>query len=141
MHEFSTAVSIVEAVKRAAESHGAKRVSKISLQIGKLSMLNHEQLKFGIEIASKDTIVEGAEVIIEPLVIKITCKKCGTESVVKEKGTLYEVLTSLACSSCTAKDVKVIQGRECVVKDIKAIVEDDVSSTPFSRTRRCRLIR
>ena len=123
MHEFSTAVSIVEAVKKAAMSHGVVKVVGITLQIGKLSMLNHDQLLFGIEMASKDSAVEGAKVTIEPLPTKIRCRKCGTESEITQEGALYEILTSLTCSKCSTKDVEVIQGRECIIKDIQAEVE------------------
>ncbi len=125
MHEFSTAVSIVEAVKRAAKSYGAPKVVGITLQIGKLSMLNHDQLLFGIEIASKDSVAEDAKVTIEPLVTKIRCRKCEAESDVTQEGALYEILSSMACSHCQSKDVEVIQGRECVIKDIQAEVEKE----------------
>lgn len=125
MHEFSTAVSIVDAVKRAAESYGATKVMRITLQIGKLSMLNHDQLLFGIDIASKDSIVEGAKVTIEPLTTKIRCRKCGADSEITQKGPLYDILTSMACSQCQSKDVELIQGRECVIKDIQAEVEKE----------------
>ena len=123
MHEFSTAVSIVEAVKKAAMSYGVAKVVGITLQIGKLSMLNHDQLLFGIEMASKDSTVEGATVTIEPLPTKIRCRKCGVESEITQEGALYEILTSLACSQCSSKDVEVIQGRECIIKDIQVEVE------------------
>jgi len=123
MHEFSTAVSIVEAVKRAAKDYGATKVVAITLQIGKLSMLNHDQLLFGIEIASKDSIAEGAKVTIEPLITKIRCRKCKAESEVLQDGQLFEILSSLNCSTCKAKDVEVIQGRECIIKDIQAEVD------------------
>ncbi len=125
MHEFSTAVSIVEAVKRTAKSHGATKVVKITLQIGQFSMLNHDQLIFGIEIASKNSIVEGAETSIEPLTTRIRCRQCGAESDVTQEGPLYEILSSLTCSKCNTKDVEIIQGRECIIKDIQAEVEQE----------------
>jgi hydrogenase nickel incorporation protein HypA/HybF len=125
MHEFSTAVNIVESVKKAAQSYGANRVLTINLQIGKLSMLNHDQLLFGIEIASKGTIVEGAKVSINPLPTKIICKKCGKESSMQEEGSLYEILSSLACPHCGTKTVDITQGRECIVKDIQAVVNEE----------------
>lgn len=124
MHEFSTAVNIIEAVKRAAKDYGATRVLRISLQIGKLSMLNPDQLLFGLEIAAKDSIAEGAKVSIEPLPTKIHCNQCGEESVIKEEGSIYEMLSSLACPKCHSRDVNVIQGRECIVKDVQAEVEE-----------------
>jgi Zn finger protein HypA/HybF involved in hydrogenase expression len=88
-------------------------------------MLNHDQLLFGIEIAAKGSVAEGAKVIIDPLATKIRCRKCDTESEVPEKGALYEILASLGCSKCQSKDVEVIQGRECVVKDIQAEIEKE----------------
>lgn len=124
MHEFSTAVNIIEAVKRTARSHGVKKVTAIKLQIGKLSMLNQDQLLFGLEIAAKDTVAEGAKVLIEDLPIRIRCHQCGKESTIAEEGTLFEILTSLTCPKCHEKDVVVIQGRECVIKDIQAVVEE-----------------
>lgn len=125
MHEFSTAVSIIEAVKRAAKSYDATKVVGITLQIGKLSMLNHDQLVFGMEIASKGSVAEGAKVTIEPLPTKIRCRQCCIESEVTQEGALYEILSSLTCSQCQTKDVEVIQGRECIIKDIQAEVEKE----------------
>lgn len=125
MHEFSTAVSIIEAIKRAAKDYGATKVTGITIQIGKLSMLNHDQLLFGLEIATKDSIVEGAKITIEPLPIKIRCNRCATKSIVNKEGALYEVLSSLTCPKCKARDIDIIQGRECVVKDIQAVLDEE----------------
>jgi hydrogenase nickel incorporation protein HypA/HybF len=125
MHEFSTAVNIIEAVKRAAKSYGATRVVGITLQIGKLSMLNQDQLLFGLEIASQGTVAQNAKINIEPLLTKIRCKQCSAESDVTQEGSLYDILSSLKCPKCESKNVDVSQGRECVVKDIKAEIEED----------------
>lgn len=125
MHEFSTAVGIVNAVKRAADSHKATKISIIRLQIGPLSMLNHDQLIFGIEIASKGTILEGAEILIETLSIKTLCKDCGTETVLDEQKPMYDLLTALICPKCGSKNVEIIQGRECIIRDIKAVVDSE----------------
>ena len=125
MHEFSTAVGIVNSVKRAAGLHKATRVAAIRLQIGPLSMLNHDQLLFGIEIASKDTILEGADISIEILSIKTICKECGTETVIVEQKPIYELLATLVCPKCGSKSVEIIQGRECIIKDIKAVIDSD----------------
>jgi len=124
MHEFSTAVSIVQAVTEAATIHGATRVAAIHLQIGQMSMLNHDQLLFGIEIAARETMAENAAVTIEVLPIRILCKSCGAESVPKGEQSLYDVLSSMVCPKCSSREVEVVQGRECIVKDIEAVVEE-----------------
>jgi len=49
-----------------------KRVSKINLEIGELTFINVEQLKFAFEVISKSTICEGAEIevkFIKPYVV------------------------------------------------------------------------
>jgi hydrogenase nickel incorporation protein HypA/HybF len=125
MHELSTAVGIVNAVKRAASSHNATRVTAIRLQIGQLSMLNHDQLLFGIEIASKDTILEGAEISIEVLTIKTICRDCGTETFTEEEKPIYDLLVAMACPKCESRNVEIVQGRECVIRDIKVVVDPD----------------
>ncbi len=125
MHEFSTAVGIVNAVKRAAGSHKATKIIAIRLQIGPLSMLNHDQLIFGIEIAAKGTILEGAEISIEVLAVKTLCKNCGTEKVIEEQKPIYDLLATLICDKCDSKSLEITQGRECVIKDIKAVVDSD----------------
>ena len=122
MQEFSTAVSIVQAVTEAAATHGATKVAAIHLQIGQMSMLNHDQLLFGIEIAARDTIAEKAAVTIEVLPIRILCRSCGAESVPEAQQSLYEMLSAMACPKCSSREVEVVQGRECVIKDIEAIV-------------------
>jgi hydrogenase nickel incorporation protein HypA/HybF len=124
MHEFSTAVSIVQAVTEAATIHGATRVAAIHLQIGQMSMLNHDQLLFGIEIAARETMAENAAVTIEVLPIRILCKSCGVESALKGEQSLYDVLSTMACPKCSSREVEVVQGRECIVKDIEAVVDE-----------------
>jgi hydrogenase nickel incorporation protein HypA/HybF len=124
MHEFSTAVSIVQAVTDAATTHGATRVAAIHLQVGQMSMLNHDQLLFGIEIAAQETVAQNAKVTIEVLPIKIACKSCGTESIPEGEQSIYEILSSMTCPKCGSREVDVIQGRECIVKDIEAVVDD-----------------
>jgi len=123
MHEFSTALGIVETVKRVAKDHGATRVISIHLQVGDLTLLNHDQLRFGIEVASQGTIAEGAEVVIEALPVRIVCKQCGAESTIENQSMLYELLSAMKCRKCGAVDVDIVQGRECIIKDIRATVE------------------
>jgi hydrogenase nickel incorporation protein HypA/HybF len=124
MHEFSTAVSIVQAVTEAATIHGATRVAAIHLQIGQMSMLNHDQLLFGIEIAARETMAENAAVTIEVLPIRILCKSCGAESALRGEQSLYDMLSTMVCPKCSSREVEVIQGRECIVKDIEAVVDE-----------------
>ena len=76
MHEFSTAVGVVETVLDVARQNNAIKVKKIELVVGEFTMLNDDQLKFSFEIASEGTIAEGAEVIIKKQKGEIECLDC-----------------------------------------------------------------
>ena len=54
MHELSMAQGILNAVLETAEQNGATDVTEIVIEIGKLAMLNPEQVKFMLDVFSKD---------------------------------------------------------------------------------------
>ncbi len=60
MHEFSAACSIVETAVAAAEENNATKVSVVNVEVGAFTFLVPEQLIFNFEIASKNTVIEGA---------------------------------------------------------------------------------
>ncbi len=123
LHEFSTAQTIIENVIKVAEKYNAKRVTEINLEIGALTMLNLEQLTFSLKILSEKTIVEGAKFKINYIPVKLKCLNCGYETVIKTESLINsewpEFIFQLKCLKCQSKDVEVIEGRNCIIKDIK----------------------
>lgn len=71
MHELSMAQGILNAVLETAEQNSATEVTEIVIEIGKLAMLNPEQVKFMLDVLSKDTIAENAKIVIENLEVEI----------------------------------------------------------------------
>ena len=65
MHELSMAQGILNAVLDTAEANDAIRVTDMIIEIGKLAMLNPEQLKFMLGVLCKDTIAEDANKIFQ----------------------------------------------------------------------------
>ncbi len=76
---MSFAQSLIDNVVRIAEEKGAKKVSKVVVEIGKLLMLNPEQLKFCYEVVSKGTIAENSELELIEVKPIIKCSICGKE--------------------------------------------------------------
>ena len=74
MHELSIAQEIIENTIKSAQEHNTKKVESITLEVGKLLMLNPDQLKFGLEMLSKDTIAEDMKIEIKFIPAKIKCK-------------------------------------------------------------------
>jgi len=76
MHELGIAQEIVEIV--CAQAGGA-RVKRIVLQIGKLSAVLPEAVRFCFDLCTEGTIAEGAELeIVEPAGVA-RCRMCNGE--------------------------------------------------------------
>ena len=62
MHELSMAQGIINAVIDTAESNNATEVNEVTIELGRLAMVNPEQLKFILGVLVENTIVEDAEI-------------------------------------------------------------------------------
>jgi len=125
MHEFSTMQSIVNAILEEAKKYNAKEINKIILQIGELTFLGKEQLKFAFDILKEGTIMEKAELVIEDVKAKVKCNHCGYEGGVEYglKDEFHIYFPILKCPNC-GKNVEIIKGRECNIKSVEMEIED-----------------
>lgn len=120
MHELSYATSILNTILEHVNNMDKKitKVSKISLEIGELTFINFEQLKFAFEVIAESTICEGAELEVEYIKPHIVCKDCGYEGNL-EATDEFEVV----CPECGSLSLKIEGGKEFNIKN--AIVEFD----------------
>lgn len=126
MHELSTTKSILDTVLSVAKEHHAGKVLEVNLEIGDLTFLNMDQIKFWFEILSEDTIVKGAVLNINKVPIKVKCLDCSYEG---ETGYFGEEMHSLEllsnfipplkCKHCGSINISVTSGKECMIKNIK----------------------
>jgi hydrogenase nickel incorporation protein HypA/HybF len=123
MHELSLAVSIIETAIRAAKEHDAKKILEINVEIGDLTVVSEDRLRFTLEITSKDTIAENAKINIERKPGRIRCMKCGYEGEnppTDDDPLQHLLMSSLKCPKCGNTHTEIIGGRELGVKDIVA---------------------
>ena len=118
MHELSIAQEIIENTIKSAQEYNAKKVEKITLEVGKLLMLNPEQLKFGLELLSKDTLCKGMKIEIKFVPAKIKCKNNHVTSISTDVEFL-DIAKHLKCSCCDS-EFEIIGGRELIIKRIVA---------------------
>lgn len=114
--------SILGTILRVAEEHGAERVAEVNMEVGELTFLNPEQLRFSFKVLSEKTIAEGAVLNIKRVKPKIRCLDCGYEGPSKYDGSEYHALDIpiiLRCGSCGGVNIEIAAGRECNVKDIR----------------------
>lgn len=76
MHEFSITCNIVEVVEQAAEG---RKVSRVVLEIGKLSGVMCEAIAFCFPEVARGTPAEGAELDIREINASARCEVCATE--------------------------------------------------------------
>ena len=66
MHEMHLLHSLKADLLKSAEENKVKKISKIYLRMGEFSEINPEILKFYFEQEGKETLFEGAEILIDP---------------------------------------------------------------------------
>jgi hydrogenase nickel incorporation protein HypA/HybF len=81
-------------------------------------MLNPEQLKFLLDILVEDTIMKNAEIVLEEIPITIECNNCNFKGNANTEGSDH-YLTVVTCPDCGERNLEIVTGRECNVKNIR----------------------
>lgn len=124
MHELSMAQGIIDAVLETAESNNATEVTEVAIEIGRLAMINPEQLSFMLDVLSENTIVEDAKFEIEEIPVEIDCPECGFHGEA-ELDDLDHYAPIVECPKCENNRLSILNGKDCVVKNIIIEKPDD----------------
>jgi hydrogenase nickel incorporation protein HypA/HybF len=104
MHEMSLAEGIRGIVEDSARTQGFTRVKAVVLEIGALSSVEVEALRFCFEVVMRGTIAEGARMDIESVPGTGWCLPCGKSVPI---AALYD-----ACPECGSYQVQATGGTE-----------------------------
>jgi hydrogenase nickel incorporation protein HypA/HybF len=110
MHEFSIARSIVDIAEEAVTSREGRSVERIILDIGRLSGIELDALTFVWEAATKESVLEGAERIINTIPARAKCLECEQEF---EPAELMD-----ACPHCGSYFYDILKGKEMQVRSL-----------------------
>ena len=124
MHELSMAQGILNVVIENAENNDATSVEKVVIEIGKLALLNPEQVQFMLGVLKEDTIAENAEFVIEEVPVEIKCSQCDYEGVVVTDD-LDHYAPMVTCPKCESYKVEVLNGKDVTVRDLVIEKPDD----------------
>jgi hydrogenase nickel incorporation protein HypA/HybF len=109
MHELGITRNIVAIVSEHAR--GA-RVKRVGLEIGKLSAVLPEAIRFCFDVCSKNTLLEGSELSIREIDGRGRCQDCEEEL----------VLTQLfGRCSCGSRKITCIAGEEMKIKEMELL--------------------
>jgi hydrogenase nickel incorporation protein HypA/HybF len=114
MHEFSMMEKILRVILLESKRHSAKGILEINLEVGELTFLNPDQLRFAFEVLSEGTVAERAKLNIEKVGARIKCPHCGYAGPISYEGPedhLGYMPAFLECSICGSQELEVTSGR------------------------------
>ncbi len=108
MHELSLSGAIVNtAVKHA----GGRRVTVVTLRVGRLRQVVPDTLEFYFEFVARGTPCEGARLEQEVIDARLRCRPCTRE---------WEIeIPAFRCPTCGGSEVQIATGNEFEVESIE----------------------
>ncbi len=113
MHELSLAESMRELIVEQSERQGFTRVTKVLLEVGELSHVEADAMRFCFESVMHNSPASEADLEICHLEGRSRCPECGFEGPLKQ---LYD-----PCSRCGTFGQKVIQGDAVRIKSLEVL--------------------
>jgi hydrogenase nickel incorporation protein HypA/HybF len=111
MHEFSIAQSIMEIVLAEAQKANARRVIKVTLNIGELAGVLPESLSFCFELLAKSTIAENAVLTVNRIPVNALCSHCKINIQIRDNRYL--------CPHCGQSAIELTSGRELQIAQLE----------------------
>ena len=126
MHELSIISSLVDNVLEFVEREKVARVLCVRIGVGEFTQLETEQLKFGYEAVTKETLLEGSSLEIETVEAAVKCPHCCYSGKPKfwDGALSFASVPTLQCPVC-GKAAEATQGDDCAIKTIQFIREND----------------
>ena len=111
MHELSVVAGLFETLIEQAKTHSAKKVTTVTLRVGKLAGVVPELLESAFDMYKKGTIAEEAKLWVVDVPLRIHCRACGNETEIQSWVFL--------CGACTSPDLEILQGTEMILDRIE----------------------
>lgn len=109
MHELSIANGIVEAC---AERAMGARVVRVIVEVGKLSAVMPDALRFCFDVCARDTPLEGAALEIVETPGRAVCRECGGE---------IALSSFFECCACGSASLRVVAGEEMKLREMEIV--------------------
>jgi hydrogenase nickel incorporation protein HypA/HybF len=109
MHELAVTQEIVEILRERA---GKRKVRRVVIEIGKLSLILPDAVRFCFDLCAEGTPAEGAQLeILEPAG-RARCRDCGGEVALEQP---------FGRCACGSTDLDWISGEELKVKEMEVL--------------------
>ena len=108
MHELGITENIVAIAIQYSEG---LPVTKITLEIGQLSAVMPDAIRFCFDVCCRGTVLEGATLEIMEIPGLGRCRQCGTEMSLAQPFGI--------CDRCGSVELEIIQGEELKIKEME----------------------
>ena len=113
MHEMSLCENIRDILEDQAQTDGFTRVNRVWLEVGPLSCVEPEALRFGFDVVMRGSVADGASLDIATPRASARCPACHGIVEVKQR---YE-----ACPGCGAPGLQLTGGDELRIIKLEVV--------------------
>ena len=113
MHEFSLVMSMIDLAEKAARAEGARRITRLRLEIGALAGVVPEALEFAFDGARVGTMAEDAALEVTYLPAIAYCATCQSEFELDNRFGIA------VCPACDVPSADLRQGRELTLASLE----------------------
>ena len=111
MHEISLCEGILSILEDNAKTQGYKKVLTVWLEIGELSGVAIEALRFGFEVVTKNSIADNSTLEIIKVPGIAWCMLCSKNVTIKQR---YD-----PCPQCGSYQLQVTDGDQMRIKELE----------------------
>ena len=107
MHELGITRNIVAIVGEAAKG---RRVTCVTLEVGKLSGVMADSIAFCFDVVAKGTPLDGARLVIRQIAGRARCRDCGVE---------VDTPSLTTACGCGSRNLDRLAGEELLIKTME----------------------
>lgn len=113
MHEMSIAANILKISEEETVKAEGKKIEQIRLEVGMLSGVVTESLRFALDVSKNDSVLQNAEIVIDEIPGKLHCILCDCYF---ESNDFFT-----CCPNCGLHKFDIVSGKEMIIKSITLV--------------------
>ncbi len=111
MHEMALCESVLQIMEKEAGRQGFSRVKTVWLEIGELSSVEVEAMRFSYEVVTRNSLADGSVLEIVRVPGTAWCMHCGKNVNIQQR---FD-----ACPDCGGYQLQVTGGEEMRIKELE----------------------
>lgn len=121
MHEMGIVIHLSKTLDELAKENKITKIGSVTLQVGEVSGIVTDLFTDAWDYFTRDNeILKGSELRLETIPAITYCDGCGQ--------TYETVKHGRICPFCQSPETWLVQGNECIIKEIEAETDEDPDS-------------